>query len=415
MSYLKHIMKCRFCQHELSLELVDLNYSPPSNSFLSARQLGEPELRFPLKVWVCDQCWLGQIDEYKHAHEIFDQDYVYFSSYSSSWLAHAKRYVGDMRERLKLGHDAFVVEVASNDGYLLQYFKEANVPCLGVEPTASTAEVCRGKGIEVLQDFFGERIGAQLAGTHRPADLILANNVFAHVPDINDFTEGLKQALAPQGTITLEFPHFMQLIQQRQFDTIYHEHFSYLSLHTTQEIFRRHGLCVYDVEELGTHGGSLRVYGRHAENEALPVTARVTELLARETGLGMQTPDFYRQFAKDVVDIKLDLLSFLIAQKRDGRHVMGYGAAAKGNTLLNYAGALSDLLPSVVDMSPHKVGKFLPGVHIPVLSVDAIRAQRPDYLLILPWNLKEEVMAQHAYIREWGGQFVVAIPRLEVL
>lgn len=408
-------MKCRFCQHDLSLDLVDLNYSPPSNSFLTQPQLSEPELTFPLKVQVCDQCWLGQVDEHRHAADIFSSDYVYFSSYSSSWLAHARHYVESISNRLKLGADAFVVEVASNDGYLLQYFQERGVPCLGVEPTGSTAEACRAKGIEVVQDFFGERLGAQLKQTHRQADLILGNNVFAHVPDINDFVKGLKLALAPGGTITLEFPHFMQLIQQRQFDTIYHEHFSYLSLYTTQRIFEAHGLCVYDVEQLSTHGGSLRVYGRHAERTDLAVRPSVGELLRKEAELGMQTQAFYQSFARQVVDIKLDLLSFLIDQKRAGKRVMGYGAAAKGNTLLNYAGVLSDLLPSVVDLSPHKVGKFLPGVHIPVVSVDEINRQRPDYLLILPWNLRDEVLAQHAYIREWGGRFVTAIPKLEIL
>lgn len=408
-------MKCRFCQHDLSLDLVDLNYSPPSNSFLTSAQLSEPEMTFPLKVQVCDRCWLGQVDEHKHAADIFSSDYVYFSSFSSSWLAHAKRYVADISTRLNLGDDAFVVEVASNDGYLLQYFKERGVPCLGVEPTGSTAEACRSKGIEVVQDFFGERLGAQLTRTHRQADLILGNNVFAHVPDINDFVKGLKLALAPGGTVTLEFPHFMQLIQQRQFDTIYHEHFSYLSLHTTRQIFEAHGLRVYDVEQLSTHGGSLRVYGCHEKNSALPERAAVGELLQKETELGMQTRAFFQPFAQQVVDIKLDLLSFLIEQKRAGKKVMGYGAAAKGNTLLNYAGVLSDLLPSVVDLSPHKVGKFLPGVHIPVVSVDEIKRQRPDYLLILPWNLRDEVQAQHAYIREWGGRFVTAIPKLEIL
>lgn len=408
-------MKCRFCQHELSLDLVDLQFSPPSNSFLSAQQLSEPEVTFPLKVMVCDQCWLGQVDEHKHAEDIFDSDYVYFSSFSSSWLAHAKRYVDGISQRLNLGQDAFVVEVASNDGYLLQYFQERGVPCLGIEPTASTADACRAKGIEVVQDFFGERLGRELASTRQRADLILANNVFAHVPDINDFVQGLKLALAPGGTITLEFPHFMQLVQQRQFDTIYHEHFSYLSLYTTQKIFEAHGLCVYDVEELPTHGGSLRVYGRHAEHSALPVQPAVHALLAKEAALGMQTPAFYADFAQQVVDIKLDLLSFLIEQKRAGKRVMGYGAAAKGNTLLNYAGVLPDLLPAVADLSPHKVGKFLPGVHIPVVSVDEVRAQRPDFVLILPWNLKDEVMSQLADVREWGGRFVVAIPRLEVL
>jgi len=407
-------MKCRCCQRELELELIDLNHAPPSNSFLSQDQLNAPETTYPLRVLVCEHCWLGQVDQHKDAQEIFGNDYVYFSSYSTSWLDHARRYVADVSERLKLGREAFVVEVASNDGYLLQYFQAQGTPCLGVEPTGSTAQACRDKGIEVIEAFFGEQLGAQIARDRRQADLIVANNVFAHVPDINDFVEGLKLVLAPNGTITLEFPHFLQLIQRRQFDTIYHEHFSYLSLHTTEYIFRAHGLCVYDVEELPTHGGSLRVYGRHVNHEALPVRPAVQDLLRRESDLGMQTPEFYRSFADQVTSIKLDLLSFLIAQRRQGKRVMAYGAAAKGNTLLSYCGVLKDLLPVVVDLSPHKVGKFLPGVHIPVLSVDEIRVRKPDFLLILPWNLKQEIMAQHAYIREWGGQFVTAIPELEI-
>lgn len=408
-------MKCRFCQHQLSLELADLNHAPPSNSFLTREQLNEPEATFPLRVFVCEKCWLTQVDEYKNAEEIFSSDYVYFSSFSTSWLAHARQYVETITERLRLGPDAFVVEVASNDGYLLQYFKEKGVPCLGIEPTGSTAQACRAKGIEVIEDFFGVALASELAAGRRKADLILGNNVFAHVPDINDFVAGLKLALAPGGTITLEFPHLYQLVRQKQFDTIYHEHFSYLSLYTTEQVFRAHGLCVYDVEELPTHGGSLRVYGRHADHNELAVEPSVSRVLQCEAEAGMQTPRFYEGFAEEMVRIKLALLSFLIEQRQAGRKVMGYGAAAKGNTLLNYCGVLKDLLPSVVDLSPHKAGKFLPGVHIPVLDVEEIKRQRPDFLLILPWNLRNEVMSQHAYIREWGGRFVVAIPELQIL
>lgn len=408
-------MKCRFCQHELSLEFADLNHTPPSNSFLTREQLNEPESNFPLRVFVCERCWLTQVDEYKNAEDIFSSDYVYFSSFSSSWLAHAKRYVESMCSRLALDASSFVVEVASNDGYLLQYFQEKGIPCLGVEPTGSTAQACRAKGIEVIEDFFGEPLARRMTQDGRKADLILGNNVFAHVPDINDFVAGLKQALAPGGTITLEFPHLLQLVRHKQFDTIYHEHFSYLSLYTTEQVFRAHGLCVYDVEELPTHGGSLRVYGRHVENEALPVLSSVGALLDREAEAGMRTAGFYEGFQEDMVQIKMALLSFLIEQRRAGKKIMGYGAAAKGNTLLNYCGVLKDLLPSVVDLSPHKVGKFLPGVHIPVLNVEEIKKQKPDFLLILPWNLQSEVMSQHEYIREWGGRFVVAIPELRIL
>jgi 2-polyprenyl-3-methyl-5-hydroxy-6-metoxy-1,4-benzoquinol methylase len=408
-------MKCRCCQHDLNLVLVDLGHLPPSNSFLTPEQLDGPEVHYPLKVWVCEHCWLGQVGEFKRAEDIFSSDYVYFSSYSASWLDHARRYVDHISERLALGAQSRVVEIASNDGYLLQYFQQRGIPCLGVEPTEGTAQACRAKGIDVVTDFFGQRLAADLVQQGGQADLILGNNVLAHVPDLHDFVGGMKALLAPHGTITLEFPHFMQLMLHKQFDTIYHEHFSYLSLHAVQHVMQAHGLCVYDVQELPTHGGSLRVFARHAAHEALPVQAAVPALLARERATGMCDAETYRRFAAEVLTIKLDLLNFLMEQKRAGRKVMAYGAAAKGNTLLGHCGIGPDLLPAVVDRSPHKVGKVLPGVHIPVLPVEAIETERPDFLLILPWNLRDEVMQQEARIREWGGRFVVAIPSLEVL
>lgn len=408
-------MNCRFCQHPLKLEFVDLNHSPPSNSFLSTSQLGMPEVTYPLKLFVCEACWLVQIDEHKDAEEIFNQDYIYFSSFSSSWLAHAREYVEKMIKRLALNAQSSVIEVASNDGYLLQYFKEKNIPCLGIEPTHSTAVACREKDIVVIEDFFGKKLARKLQKEKKKADLILGNNVFAHVPDINDFVGGLKNALKPTGTITLEFPHLMQLVLNNQFDTIYHEHFSYLSLYTTAKIFEAHGLRVYDVEELGTHGGSLRIYGCHEANPSIQISQSVSHLLSREKKMGMQKAAFYKCFSNKVTKIKLDLLTFLIQQKQAGKKVIAYGAAAKGNTLLNYCGIHKDLLPAVVDLSPHKVGKYLPGVHIPVMDVSILKKEKPDYVLILPWNIQEEVMAQHSYISKWGGRFVVPIPELQVL
>jgi len=406
-------VKCRHCQAPLADVFIDLGAAPPSNAFLRAGELDRPELHFPLKVFTCGECRLVQIDEVQRHDAMFTNDYVYFSSYSSSWLAHAKAYVDQVAERLALDERSLVMEIASNDGYLLQYVRQRGIPCVGIEPTAGTAEVARAKGIESIETFFGHGFATRFAAERRQADLVLGNNVLAHVPDINDFVAGLAAVLAPGGTVTLEFPHLMQLVLQRQFDTIYHEHFSYLSLLTVQRILAAQGLAVWDVETLPTHGGSLRVWAQHAANPR-PKHPRVGELLERERAEGLQTDRFYTGFQAQADRIKDDLVAFLIEQKRAGRTVGAYGAAAKGNTLLNYAGVRPDLLPWVVDASPHKQGRFLPGSRIPVVSEAHLRAARPDFVVILPWNLRGEISTQLGYIREWGGRFVTAVPGLQV-
>ena len=409
-------MRCRHCatpldeSHDL---FVDLGTAPPSNAFLREQDLGRAELHFPLKVMTCPECKLVQVDEVRRHDELFSNDYVYFSSYSSSWLLHARRYVDQVSERLALGPGSLVMEVASNDGYLLQYVAGRGIPCVGVEPTAGTAEVARVKGIETIGEFFGTAFGRRFAAERRKADLVLGNNVLAHVPDINDFVGGFREVLAPGGTVTVEFPHLLQLVRQGQFDTIYHEHFSYLSLRTVQRIFAAQGLAVWDVETLSTHGGSLRVWAGHATNDR-PIGPRVAELLREEDDAGMRGSTFYRGLQARADAIKNDLLAFLIEQKRAGRKVVAYGAAAKGNTLLNYAGVRSDLLPFVVDASPHKQGRFLPGSRIPVLGEKTLRRTRPDFVLVLPWNLRTEIGEQLAYVREWGGRLVTAVPALRV-
>lgn len=402
-------MKCRHCNQELKTEFVDLIASPPSNSFLSQEQLNEPETYFPLKIFTCEKCFLVQVDEYKKSDEIFDSEYVYFSSYSTSWLQHAKKYVEMITKRLSLNENSYVVEIASNDGYLLKNFVEEKIPCLGVEPTNSTARVAREKGIDVLEDFFGE----QTAKTLKKADLILGNNVLAHVPDINDFVNGLKIALKKTGTVTMEFPHVLELIQNVQFDTIYHEHFSYLSLYTVQKIFSEAGLRVYDVETLTTHGGSLRIYACHEEAEYLQ-SQNVLDILEKEKMFGLQEISFYQTFQKNVNRVKNEFVNFLIHAYSEGKKVVAYGAAAKGNTFLNYAGIKKDLIEYVVDKSPHKQGKFLPGSHIEVVTEEMLQISKPDYIVILPWNIKEEVEKQLAYTKEWDCKFVVAIPKLKV-
>lgn len=370
-----------------------------------------PEKYFPLRVLVCTGCWLVQTEDYAPADELFNADYAYFSSTSSGWLAHAYSYTEMIIQRLNLDSSSLVIEVASNDGYLLKNFVVAGIPCLGIEPTASTAAVAEKLDILVMREFFSERLGKQLATAGKQADLIAGNNVYAHVPDINDFTRGLKAALKPGGTITLEFPHLMQLLEHTQFDTVYHEHFSYLSLYTVERIFRSAGLRVWDVEELPTHGGSVRIYAGHAE-DARPVTPAVGAMLAEEARRGMQTPSPYESFQTEANRIKDELLVFLVGQKRMGKRVAAYGAAAKGNTLLNYAGVKPDLLPFICDASISKQSKFMPGSHIPILPPTALNEQRPDYLLILPWNISNEVVAQLGCVREWGGRFVVAVPEL---
>jgi 2-polyprenyl-3-methyl-5-hydroxy-6-metoxy-1,4-benzoquinol methylase len=408
-------MNCRFCRTELKHVFIDLINSPASNSFLTEAQLNEPETYFPLKVFTCEKCFLVQVDEYKKSDAIFNSDYVYFSSYSSSWLAHAKAYTQMMRERFALDKNSLVIEVASNDGYLLQYFHEADVPVLGIEPTSNTAEVARGKGIETRVEFFGVSLATELAQEGRKADLLLGNNVLAHVPDIVDFVGGMKIVLKDYGVITMEFPHLMQLVDNNQFDTIYHEHFSYLSFHTVEQIFKSQGLKLFDVQELSTHGGSLRIFATHIENDKLNVSTNVTELKQKEIARGLTSLEYYNNFQSAALKVKLQLLAFLLSAKKEGKKVAAYGAAAKGNTLLNYCGVKNDLIDFVVDANPHKQNKYLPASHIPVHAPPFIDEQKPDYVLILPWNLKDEITTQLSHISGWGGKFVVPIPRLEIL
>lgn len=406
-------MNCRHCAAPLQQTFLDLGFAPPSNAYLRAEQLGQAERYFPLKLRVCTACWLVQTEDYAAAGELFSADYAYFSSTSSSWCAHAQRYAAAITERLRLDNQSLVIEVAANDGYLLKNFVAAGIPCLGIEPTASTAAAAEALGIPVLREFFGEALGQRLAGEGQQADLIIGNNVFAHVPAINDFSRGLKAALKPTGTLTLEFPHLLQLIEQVQFDTVYHEHFSYLSLYSVQRILAAAGLAVYDVEELPTHGGSLRVYACHAEAQR-PVSDAVTALLQYERHQGLRDIATYLAFQARADAVKNDFLAFLLQQKKAGRRVAAYGAAAKGNTLLNYAGVKPDLLAFVCDAAPSKQGQYLPGSHIPVFAPEHLRTERPDVVVLLPWNLADELVRQLAFIEQWGGRFATAIPALKV-
>lgn len=406
-------MKCRHCHVPLVHSFLDLGFAPPSNAYLTADALKRPEKYYPLRVMVCEQCWLVQTEDFTRADELFSQEYAYFSSTSSGWLAHAETYTRNMIRQLGLNRESMVIEIASNDGYLLKNFVQANIPCLGVEPTGSTAAAAEALGIPVLREFFGEALGRRLAQNGQSADLITGNNVYAHVPDINDFTRGLKAALEPAGTITLEFPHLMQLVKHNQFDTVYHEHFSYLSLLTVSRIFAVAGLRVFDVEELSTHGGSLRVYGVHDEDDRA-TTSRVENLIQQETVAGLQSLETYQSFQARADSVKDKLLSFLIEQKRSGRTIAAYGAAAKGNTLLNYAGIKRDLLPYVCDAAKAKQDKFMPGSHIPILPPDTLRKNPPDVLLILPWNIAPEIKQQNAALAERGTRFVTAVPGLYV-
>jgi len=404
---------CRFCGAKLEHTFVDLGTSPLVQSFLTAEQLNQMEPFYPLQVFVCGNCFLVQLQEFVAPENIFN-DYLYFASYSDSWLAHAKRYTDEMVQRFPINGTSLVVEIASNDGYLLQYFVDKKVPVLGIEPAANVAAVAVQKGIPSLVKFFSSQTARELVAEGKRADLLLGNNVLAHVPDINDFVKGLKILLKPNGVITMEFPHLMRLVEENQFDTIYHEHFSYFSFLTVQRVFAAHGLTLFDVQELPTHGGSLRIFARHAEDSSNPVGLRVTELLRREESKGYARIETYSRFAEQVKETKRKLLEFLIRAKRSDKKIAAYGAAAKGNTLLNYCGIRTDFVEYTVDRSPHKQGRFLPGTHIPVYSPEKIRNTRPDYLLILPWNLKDEIILQNAYIREWGGQFVVPIPEVAV-
>jgi hypothetical protein len=408
-------MNCRFCKTELKDVLIDLANAPASNSFLNKEQLNEPEIFYPLKVYTCHSCFLVQLDEFKKSDDIFNNEYVYFSSYSTSWLKHAKEYTEQMVSRFGFNDQSQVVEIASNDGYLLQYFVQKNIPVLGIEPTRNTAEVAVQKGVKTITEFFGTSLAKKLSAKEIKADLLLGNNVLAHVPDIVDFVKGMKILLAPAGVITMEFPHLLQLIDNNQFDTIYHEHFSYLSFYTVKKIFEAQGLVLFDVEELPTHGGSLRIYAKHKEDESKAISPAVKRLLEKELEKGIDQSDYYSSFQQRAEKIKFSLLEFLLKQKRDNKIVAAYGAAAKGNTLLNYCGIKNDLISFVADASPHKQNKYLPASHIPVVDEEYLKKNKPDYVIILPWNLKEEITQQLSYIKNWNGHFAVAVPELKII
>ena len=404
-------MNCRHCAAPLKHTFLDLGFAPPSNAYLTADDLNKPEKYYPLRVKVCDQCWLVQTEDYAQAGELFNAEYAYFSSTSTSWLAHAKAFTEQVTARFGLDRDCFVIEVASNDGYLLKNFVEARIPCLGIEPTARTAEAAEKLGIEVKRAFFGKTLAQQLATEGKQADLIIGNNVYAHVPDINDFTHGLAAALKPSGVVSLEFPHLMQLIEHTQFDTVYHEHYSYLSLHAVRQIFGLAGLRIWDVEELSTHGGSLRIFGCLSQAEH-KTSNRVAMMLAREKANGLTNLAIFKAFQARAERLKDDLIGWLIEQKRGGRRLAAYGAAAKGNTLLNFAGVKPDLLPYVCDAATSKQGKYLPGSHIPIVPPDALRVDPPDVLLVLPWNIINEVKDQLSDLAALGTQFASALPEL---
>lgn len=405
---------CRFCGESLTRTFVDLGMSPLCESYPSSEDLHSGERYYPLHVYVCDKCFLVQLEEFETAENIFS-DYAYFSSYSDSWLRHSGAYCGTAAERLGLNHRSLVVEVASNDGYLLQYFVKRGIPVLGIEPAANVAKAALAKGVPTLVKFFGTQLARQLATESKQADLVLGNNVLAQVPDLNDFVEGLRILLKPGGTLTLEFPHLLRLIEHNEFDTIYHEHFSYFSLLTTIQILAKHGLRVFDVEELSTHGGSLRVWACHAEEREGPATPAVSKVLHDEQNAGLDTPAAYQSFAKQVRDTKLALVQFLLGAAHEGKSVAGYGAPGKSTTLIHYCGIGKDLIQYTVDRNPYKQGRFLPGSHIPIHHPDRIAETKPDYIVILPWNLKSEIIEQLAFVRKWGGRFVVPIPKVEVL
>jgi SAM-dependent methyltransferase len=404
---------CRHCATPLVTSFCDLGMSPLANSYVPAEQASQAEAFYPLHAFVCSECFLVQLQEFESPQHIFG-DYLYFSSYSTSWLQHAERYVKQVSERFELGARHQVMEIASNDGYLLQYFQARGVPVLGIEPAANVAAVAVAKGIPSIVEFFGTALARRLVDEGRRADLIVGNNVLAHVPDLNDFVQGLKLALADHGLVTLEFPHLLRLMQQNQFDTIYHEHFSYLSLLTVERVFRVHGLRVFDVEQLPTHGGSLRIYATHVDGSPHQEQARVGELRQEEAAAGLSNLESYTRFELQVQRTKRRLLSFLLDAKEQGKRVAAYGAPAKGNTLLNYCGVRTDLVDYTVDMSPHKQGRLLPGTRIPIFAPSKIAETKPDYLLVLPWNLRTEISAQMAEIRQWGGRFVFPIPTLEI-
>ena len=404
---------CRFCRAELKHTFIDLGMTPVSNAFIEPEQLNAMERFYPLHAYVCDRCFLVQLEEFESPQQIFGDEYLYLSSYSESWLRHASQYAQQMTERFGFDFRSQIIEIASNDGYLLQYFKQKGIPVLGIEPAKNVAEIANGKGIQTLAKFFGVATATELAAQGMRADLLLGNNVLAHVPDLTDFMTGLNIALKPDGVLTMEFPHLQRLIEKTQFDTIYHEHFSYFSFLTVQRIFAQFGLQLFDVEELPTHGGSLRIYGCHAE-KAIQPDSRVANLAERERRLGFERLETYRAFEQRVKETKWRLLEFMIGARRAGKKVAGYGAPAKASTLLNYCGIRGDLLDFTVDRNPHKQNRFLPGTHIPIYSPARIDEVKPDYVVILPWNIKDEIMKQMAHIRSWGGQFVIPVPDVTV-
>lgn len=407
-------MKCRHCDHELTKPFLDLGSAPPSNAYLRADALENPEIWLPLKLMVCDACWLVQTLDFTGRENLFDADYAYFSSCSASWLKHAEQFVTTMRQELAFDENSLVVEVAANDGYLLQYVKAAGIPCLGIEPTTSTANAARARGIPVIEKFFGTELAQDLKTNQQSADLTVANNVLAHVPDINDFVAGFAALLKPQGVSSFEFPHLLNMVQENQFDTAYHEHYSYLSLHAVQAIFEKNGLQVFDVQEWSTHGGSLRVLAQRSDTGQRDQRDNVAGMLEKERTAGIADVAFYQNAQKQAEKAKFELLAFLLNCKKDGKKVAAYGAAAKGNTLLNFSGVRPDLVSYVVDINVHKQGKYLPGSRIPILTEVELAADKPDYVLILPWNLRQEIEGQLSYIRAWGGKFVTAIPTLTI-
>ena len=407
-------MKCRFCENKLTHIFADLGNAPLSNSYLKEIQLEEPEIYYPLKIFVCEQCWLVQADEHKKSEEIFNSEYAYFSSFSSSWLRHSRDFVTMIIKKLHLQKSSLVAEIASNDGYLLQFFHKKNIPCFGIEPSAGTSNAAREKGIETIPEFFTASLAKQLVLRDKKADLIIGNNVLAHVPDLNDFVEGLRLFLAKEGTITMEFPHLMNLIKYNQFDTIYHEHFSYLSFQIVCEIFKLHKLIIYDVKELQTHGGSIRIFAGHTKNKNLSALRSVKDLLEKEQEFRLFSLKAYEQFQGKIENVSYDFLKFLLEMKTKGKTIAGYGAAAKGNTLLNYCGIKRNLIDFVADVSPYKQGKYLPGSHIPIVSEQKIKETKPDYLVLFPWNIKKELVGNLSYIRDWSGKFVTVIPALEI-
>jgi SAM-dependent methyltransferase len=406
--------ECRFCRCKINHVFVDLGRSPLSNAFLTKENLEEPEKMFPLKAFVCENCFLVQLPEFETPENIFN-DYVYFSSYSKSWLKHVENYVDMISEKIRLDKDKMVIELASNDGYLLQFFKKKGIPVKGIEPAANVAKVSKNKGIETIVEFFGEKLAKKLASEETKADLIIGNNVLAHVPDINDFVRGISILLKSNGVVNMEFPHLLQIIKHNQFDTIYHEHFSYFSLNTVKKIFEFHNLIIFDIDEIPTHGGSLRIYAKHKENQNLEIKKSVNEILEKENEFGLSDLSFYLEFSKTVESVKNEIIGFFHDAKQNGKKIVCYGAAAKGNTLLNFCNIKKESIEYVVDNNPHKQGLYLPGSHIPIKKPEEIMETKPDFILILPWNIKEEIMKDMLFISKWGGKFVIPIPKVIII